>query len=478
MTRSGTIRDSGVLTCAIALLAFLLANAATSFGCTCGTPKPSACSQLAAEASAIFVGTVDAAENPPEAGNDRGLSKYRFHVDEHFAGSDEEFVDVYSGRGATDCSFWFTEGRTYLVFAYKETDGKLHTTECSPTAAVEDATALLSQLRSRRDGKPVANLFGVIRWWQQPFESVKDEDYDAPVPGTIVQLSDGARRFDAKTDDNGAYYFYSLPGGTYQISANLPLGFMLAVSGDRPVDPITLPEKACFQTNLNATSTAAIRGRVFTPDGGAIKGGRVSISRADRYSENEDWSVELDAGGAYSFEHLVDGDYIIVFNSRNLKLSAAPYPRTFYPAAGEIADAMPLHVGEGQQLRADIHTSSSFATRELAVNVLNDPKKDGSDLSVRARASKDEDVNLAPDGPRRFRGKLLVGVSYLVSAAADCGGLQVGNRNTPIVAQTPSVQVDVSDSAPAEIDVSFAQDACEAARQKEMHRSPDKATTP
>lgn len=56
--------------------------------CSCFIPTPTPCPSLAPPA-VVFVGTVMDIENPPAdhpSVNDTGLSRYRFRVDEKFAG--------------------------------------------------------------------------------------------------------------------------------------------------------------------------------------------------------------------------------------------------------------------------------------------------------------------------------------------------------------------------------------------------------
>src|ERR1700746_1526161 len=143
----------------LALLAVFSSCAALA--CTCADVTPRSCNLLANRSELVFVGRVASVENPPKEGDDRGgTARYHFRVEEWLSPDVRGEVEVLSGRGGGDCSFWFKTGIPYLVFAYRGDDGQLWATICSNTQILVDAGPLLTQLRAMHNGQPVARVYG------------------------------------------------------------------------------------------------------------------------------------------------------------------------------------------------------------------------------------------------------------------------------------------------------------------------------
>jgi hypothetical protein len=229
-----------------------------SLACSCavGPQSPGNCRDLKATGPS-FVGTVIDIENPPNeqrGADQRGLSRYRFRVDENISGFDEKEVDIYSGRGGADCSYHFRMGQSYFVTPYKgtademagygEKPGKLMAGICTETQPSASAGALLAELRARKRGSTVE---GVLRTKEQPY------DYDHEMPNITVELRGKENTLLTQTDGNGVYRFTGVPPGEYQFAAKLPPDFPHLAntpSGDTP--SVTITEQACYAKNIAA----------------------------------------------------------------------------------------------------------------------------------------------------------------------------------------------------------------------------------
>lgn len=180
---------------------------------------------------------------------------------------DAKEVDVYSGRGGADCSYHFRLGETYFVTPYEDT-GTLLATVRSDTQPAADSGPLISELRARRNGKPYTSLCGVLQRTQQPYSWAISGDHDHPLPGIAIELVCADHTFSTQTDSRGVYRFYGLPAHTYHIKATLPANLELAQTIlSEPQPPITIPEGACYQQDIDALPTSRIVGRVIGPDG-------------------------------------------------------------------------------------------------------------------------------------------------------------------------------------------------------------------
>jgi hypothetical protein len=373
-------------------------------------------------------------------------------------------VNIYSGRGGADCSYHFRLGKSYLVDPYDH-DGKLFATICSDTQPVEGAEGLLSELRARRDGKKYASLYGTLRRTQQPYDATAYADYDRPLPGVSVQLRGESHTYSAQTDQNGVYRFYEVPAGTYHFEATLPANLQLAktILSD-PIPQITLPDNACYQDDIDALPTSRIRGRVIGPDGSPLKNADVELFRKERYKESDLgwWEFQDEEAGHFEFDNITPGVYVIVFHNSNRPDPDIPYPRTFYPGTPDFASALPLTVGDGQQiLDADIHVSSGSTTRLLTVRVSWSQTPTPDDVFVTAEASSGPEIygkNLAPGV---YELTLFRDAHYSIFASQDCGLRWEGNTGTPIGdRETQRIELDGSDSRTTEIFLSLQDESC------------------
>ena len=94
-------------------------SSGVALACTCADVTPHSCNLLSNRNVSIFIGTMVSVENPPKEGDNRGgMARYHFRVDEWLSPDAREEVDVFSGRGGADCSFWFETGVPYVVSAF------------------------------------------------------------------------------------------------------------------------------------------------------------------------------------------------------------------------------------------------------------------------------------------------------------------------------------------------------------------------
>ena len=448
------------------LFFYLTVSSSSTSACTCGRSAPAPCSSLK-DAGAIFVGTVVDIENPPSENprdDSSGVSRYRFRVDESIAGLKERELDVFSGRGGADCSYHFQRGEQYVVFPYQDDAGKLHVTVCSDTRPVSSAAVLLPQLRAMRDGRPFANLFGVLRRTQQPYGWVEDENYDRPLPNIAVELRSQNRSLATRTDENGKYAFYGVTAGTYQVWAALPAHLELAQTTlSDPLPPLEMPDSACFEYDINALPTGRIRGRVVGPDGEPLRAASVGLFRPHLYKESEmGWWEFQGYEGFFEFKNVAPGKYVLVFNNFNELKPDAPFLRTFYPGVTDFKSALQLDLQEGEQkLNADIHVTGGRPTRELIVRVQWPSEKLPEDIFLSVDASEGDVPYPQAESPGVFRLTLLRGAAYTIHAWQLCGLHTAGNTGSSIGSrQTERVVVDGSDDRTTEITLAFKSMEC------------------
>jgi hypothetical protein len=322
----------------------------------------------------IFVGTVMEIENPAtdKIGDQEGVSRYRFRVDEVLSGLDKSEVDVYSGRGGGDCSYHFKAGEQYVVFPYGNS-GHFTAGVCSNTRPVAFAAALLPQLRAMRDTKKVASLYGQLHGSRNPSYMVEARNNYWPIGNVKVQLKAKGKKFESVTDAQGAYAFYDLPADSYRISAALPPNLVLDVATETVNHGLLqLPPRACYEIDLDALPTGRIRGQVLGPDGQRLKCASVQLFIANEYKKGGWGAFESQCEkDHFEFENISPGDYILVFNEHNQIEPSSPFARSYFPGTPDADHATVIHLGDGQQLLdANIHVAAAGDLRELTVRFI------------------------------------------------------------------------------------------------------------
>jgi len=443
------------------LLLFLVVASGRVWACGCVGSAPGPCKGLSAT-DVIFVGRVLQIDNPPSEDVRRssfGESRYRFHVDEKMSGALDEEVDIYSLRDG-DCGYHFRLYEQYVVFPYRNSDGRLFATICSLTRPIELAQAILPELRDMRDHQRKASLYGILRAAEQPYESVTDDLLGKPLTNTRVELRSPDRAFAAQTDSNGVYAFYDVPGGEYRVQAELPKNLELAqeiLNG--PLSPLELPADACYEYNVTALPTGRIRGRVLGPNGKPLSFASVELFRREKYSRSlvgvMIWSEYQEREKKYfEFDHVGPGDYILVFNNSGQIDPDTPYPRSFYPGVSDIAKAKLIHVEPGGEVSdADIRVSGGRPTRELTVRLIAETGKLPNINYVETKGRDGSSPGNDEVAPGVYKVSLFKGVHYELHGEGYCSATNEESK-------TDSVEVEGSDAATREITLIFRGAGC------------------
>ncbi len=432
-----------------------------SAACTCASPGPKACPGLG-PTEVIFVGTLIDIENPaPDDGGlgGPGLSRYHFTIDENIAGAQGSEIDIFSGRGGADCSYHFKQGQQYLVFPYRGDDSRLFATICSPTRPIDQAQAILPQLRAMRDHQRVASVYGILRSSQQPYEYVWDDRLDRILPNTRLELRSEDKTFVAVTDSNGAYAFYGVPEGEYHFAGELPenLEFAQVILGG-PLPPLKLPTHACFESDLTALPSGRIRGRVLGPDGKPLVFAAVDLFRREKYTAeipNGGWYEAQDRDkGYFEFQNVSPGDYVLIYNSAGRIDEDEPYQRTFYPGVADLKSAKVIHLEGGQKFDdADIRVSDGRPTREIIVRLVAETGELPDINYVEGKGSDGQTTSEEAVSPGAYTISIFKDVRYEFHGQGYCSAT---NKETA----TESIQVDGSDERATELTLVFLGAGC------------------
>lgn len=133
------------------------------------------------------------------------VQKVTFSIEEPFESAPGKTGDVY-GSGTTN-DFRFKVGTRYLVYGFRDKDGKIRTGQCTRTAPVSEAAEDLSFLRSlpTRVG---GEIIGLVRF-------VSPGTQTGTVGGTVTESgNDGDHK--ARVGASGWYELKELPPGDYR----------------------------------------------------------------------------------------------------------------------------------------------------------------------------------------------------------------------------------------------------------------------
>jgi len=174
------------------------------------SPRP--CSWYAVHhGQPTFIGTAVSEETVPDVlelgGQDIhvAVQKVTFSVEEPFDGAPKKTETVY-GEGTTN-DFHFKLGERYLVYGWRDKDGKIRTTRCTRTAAVNEAAGDIRFLRSLPT-QHGGEIFGVVRF-------VSPGVQIGSIAGTITESgSDGEHK--SQVSGSGLYELTGLAPGDYR----------------------------------------------------------------------------------------------------------------------------------------------------------------------------------------------------------------------------------------------------------------------
>ena len=347
--------------------------------CQCreyGTPVCAAYTR----AAAVFVGmAAEIKKVPKEKDNPDALVSVRFLVEEPFRGVAGPEIEVLTSTGHM-CALPFQRGQRWLVYAYREArDGRLGTEMCTGTRQIDGAEEDLVYLRGLAKGAFQQSVSGKLR------------DRPERVGGIKFLVTGGGRRYESTSDANGNFTVALPEPGRYRVRAVVPssvsvLSYIMGDMETHPTDEQTVIEYGVdlalgqcdyrelelYEIDLHAT--AEITGRVLDAQGQPVAAGSVHLLDAEKTGgeHRRGKHARLGTDGAYKFESLAAGRYVLVINPSDAPPDKgdAPYPRTFYPGVTEPERKTVVSVTEGAKLSGlDLQLGPPLRERRLTGRV-------------------------------------------------------------------------------------------------------------
>jgi hypothetical protein len=240
----------------------------------------------------------------------RPLRVVRIQLGEVLSGVDREQkeIEIVTGQGGDDCGYAFQIGVDYVVYAYKNAEGRLETGSCSRTRTLPEATEDIEYFRAMSNAPETGDLRVLTGLADTPGK-----------PGVTIIAEREGSRYRALTNAAGDAVFTGLSPGDYTIHAES--------DGDLSDDPkVQLHAKGCL--DLTLFRTLRITGRVMTRSG--LPAARVEVQLRSTQEIPADGAM-TDSDGHYDLRIVRAGQYHLGINLNHTPTRDTPYARWFYP---------------------------------------------------------------------------------------------------------------------------------------------------
>jgi hypothetical protein len=296
-------------------------------------------------------------------------------VAETFRGAATGDVDIWTGAGGGDCGFSFKAGESYVIYARRESSGRLSTSICTRTRTAANAAEDLAYLRGPMR-EPVglgrivgrAELDGEVRPWDR-----------TPVQGARVIAEGGGRTYEARSAADGTYEL-RVPTGKYTLRAEVPDGALTASIQPRAEDRGSpyLRTRGCRRP-LERPRLWAHRRRRPRAARGVCRRARAR-ERSRRPGRRRTYVTRTDDRGRFAFGMMPPGRYYVAYDRRR---ASTPKPGPLFAVPGGTLFSFELTRG-GEAPLADLALPADVRAIRISGVVSG---ADGSRSAARSSAS-------------------------------------------------------------------------------------------
>ena len=259
----------------------------------------------------------------------RTVQKVTFNVEEPFDGSPKKTEVVYS-EGTTN-DFHFKVGERYLVYGWREKDGRIRTDKCTRTAPATEAEEDISFLRSLPT-QHGGEIFGIVRF-------VSPGNAIGTVAGTITESgTDGEHK--SRVSDSGLYELSGLALGDYRET------FIPDDAGTEYVSSkISLPVNGSCADSGVRLGNVPVSGSVIDDVGKPVPSSDVFLFYAldGHYNPDVFLRTRTDAFGKFSFSRVEAAKFILAAQAANSTM-------TFFPSTFESSKTAVIEIRDGTPL--------------------------------------------------------------------------------------------------------------------------------
>jgi len=342
------------------VIVFSLAGSA-AMACMCGGGGGTPCEGYG-KAAAVFVGTVtgvreseqykgkDVAElrKLRDSGElDWGPMAYKFSIEQSYLGVAGSEVEIFTGRGSSDCGFTFETGQRYLVYADRYKD-KLITSTCMRTKPYNEASEDIAYLGTLSSAPQGVTIYGTVGY--PPVGPNRPDKIEPLSPDISIAIEGEAVQKEIHPDPEGRFSVSGLQPGRYKVALRLPE----TLTTPRAEEVLTLADHGCGAVNWYILDNGRVSVRVINANGEPVA--RILVSLIKPGVTVEEFPIKFERtndDGYVSFSGVPRGTYNIAVNFNRFPEPNDPtnaYPRSFYPGVVDQRDAQAIAVGAGQKL--------------------------------------------------------------------------------------------------------------------------------
>jgi hypothetical protein len=330
-----------------ALLVVVILVTGTRIAEACSCPPMPPCQRFWT-AAAVFTGVV----TDVTGSDDKKQTLTHIVIERGFRGASGKVV--LTAESLSTCTYNFTVGQRYFVYAHRNADGTLSTSVCSGNKLLSNAKEDLDYAEHLPPPGSGGRIFGHVRLIKPDLlDRPKSQDqYPAGVALT-VRDSSGAG-LELQTDSQGQFEATGLKPGNYSVSMDAPATARVYYYPTT----IELKDRACVPVSVSYQSNGRILGRIVDPSGRPVS--KVPVSAFPRmftskkeYPEASLQTTRTDADGRYEIGPLPPGEYHVGVNVEWPPILEWPYPPTYHPGVLSRAGAETITVHEGEMRRAN-----------------------------------------------------------------------------------------------------------------------------
>lgn len=387
------------------------------------------------EADVVFSGTVVGSTRiEVDRGSYQATERsVKFTVGQPFRGSTASEIEVRTGLGGGDCGYGFKTGESYMVYAYRASDGKLYTGICSRTRALSEAREDLAFIQTLGSAEETGTIFGEVT--KQNWQPKEDEKYSKPVADAELIIEGEHVREETKSDEHGKFRFTGLKAGSYKVKLKLPPGLLRnSLVRDQGMaiveNEVSVKARGCAETDFYLESDTRLAGRVIGSSDQPV--GQITLDLRGANKDNSNINIfrstVSNPAGQFEFTVVPPGDYLLGVRLLSSQHTASlPYPRTYYPGVSTRAQAVVITVKEGARI-GEIELRlppplNSYQVAGIAVWADGRPAPGVSIYVTRMDEGRGDSMNtLRADERGNFTLEVFDGLSYSASAFAENGG--------------------------------------------------------
>ena len=285
----------------------------------------------------------------------------RFAVDTPLQGNLGPEAVIETGNGGGDCGTPLPAGSRFLIFGYKEKDGKLWTGMCSGNQRLDGSPEDKQLVREYQElvKRGSASIFGHVfhtrPGWQG--DHVRDDAPRRPYQDMVLRAESHDFTASTKTRSDGSYEFDDLPIGIYKIVPEVPknLDFNHEYEENYQAD---IRSGQCANISFLLEPNTRIRGYLTLPPEMKSKSIEVvaipvELTKLNQFSGKWAFTDEADR---FDLWPLPPGDYYVGVNINSSPKADAPFPPTYYPGVTvqKNARVVNIRLGEVKELELPI----------------------------------------------------------------------------------------------------------------------------